>query len=149
MNCAAANVDLVNGVARPQIFAFDTENAVINVTGTASMASELEFTVFEGDWRSLRAQGYRGLAPDGFYSEDYQVFQGTAKERLMRAIRTGMEAAGIPIEASKGEGVPNRRLLRCPPLRGPPAARGCDSLRRAILRGRDPCTAARKRVHAQ
>ncbi|KAA1348654.1 AsmA family protein, partial [Escherichia coli] len=32
VNCAAANVDLVNGVARPQIFAFDTENAVINIT---------------------------------------------------------------------------------------------------------------------
>jgi glutamine synthetase len=75
---------------------------------TATMASELEFTVFEGDWRSLRAKGYRGLAPDGFYSEDYQVFQGTGKEGLMRAIRTGMEAAGIPIEASKGEGGPGQ-----------------------------------------
>ncbi len=74
----------------------------------ATMASELEFTVFEGDWRALRARGYRGLAPDGFYSEDYQVFQTTAKERLMRAIRTGMEAAGIPIEASKGEGGPGQ-----------------------------------------
>ena len=75
---------------------------------SATMASELEFTVFEGDWRSLRAQGYRGLAPDGFYSEDYQVFQGTGKEGLMRAIRTGMEAADIPIEASKGEGGPGQ-----------------------------------------
>ena len=46
VNCAAANVDLVNGVARPQLFAFDTENAVINVTGTASMASEqLDLTI--------------------------------------------------------------------------------------------------------
>nr|WP_264185623.1 glutamine synthetase family protein [Roseicella aerolata] len=75
---------------------------------SATMASELEFTVFEGDWRSLRAKGYRGLAADGFYSEDYQVFQGTGKEGLMRAIRTGMEAAGIPIEASKGEGGPGQ-----------------------------------------
>ena len=40
VNCAAANLDIVNGVARPQIFAFDTENALINVTGTASFASE-------------------------------------------------------------------------------------------------------------
>ena len=40
VNCAAANLDLVNGVARPQIFAFDTENALVNVTGTASFASE-------------------------------------------------------------------------------------------------------------
>ncbi|MEN1424196.1 AsmA family protein, partial [Pseudomonas aeruginosa] len=36
VNCAAANLDIPNGVARPQIFAFDTENALINVTGTAS-----------------------------------------------------------------------------------------------------------------
>jgi len=46
VNCAAANIDLVNGVARPQIFAFDTENAVINITGSASMASEqLDLTI--------------------------------------------------------------------------------------------------------
>ncbi|WP_058910486.1 AsmA family protein [Entomohabitans teleogrylli] len=46
INCAAANLDLVNGVARPQIFAFDTENALINVTGTASMANErLDLTI--------------------------------------------------------------------------------------------------------
>jgi glutamine synthetase len=75
---------------------------------TATMASELEFTVFEGDWRTLRRQAYRGLTPDGLYSEDYQVFQSTGKERLMSAIRSGMEAARIPIEASKGEGGPGQ-----------------------------------------
>ena len=31
VNCAAANLNIANGVARPQIFAFDTENALINV----------------------------------------------------------------------------------------------------------------------
>ena len=46
VNCAAANMDLVNGVARPRIFAFDTENAIINVTGTASMVAEqLDLTI--------------------------------------------------------------------------------------------------------
>lgn len=46
VNCAAANLDVVNGVARAQIFAFDTENALINVTGTASFASEqLDLTI--------------------------------------------------------------------------------------------------------
>ncbi|KNC11154.1 hypothetical protein AC791_04260 [Klebsiella sp. RIT-PI-d] len=46
VNCAAANLDIKNGVARPQIFAFDTENALINVTGTASFASEqLDLTI--------------------------------------------------------------------------------------------------------
>lgn len=46
VNCAAANLNIVNGVARPQIFAFDTENALINVTGSASFASEqLDLTI--------------------------------------------------------------------------------------------------------
>ena len=46
VNCAAANLDIANGVARPQVFAFDTENALINVTGTASFASEqLDLTI--------------------------------------------------------------------------------------------------------
>src|SRR4051794_30708395 len=90
---------------------------------SATMASELEFTVFEGDWRSLRRRGYRDLAPDGFYSEDYQVFQGTGKEGLIRAIRTGMEAAGIPIEASKGEGGPGQAEIT---LRHAPALESAD-----------------------
>ncbi|MGS3448354.1 AsmA family protein [Klebsiella electrica] len=46
VNCAAANINVTNGVARPQIFAFDTENALINVTGTASFAAEqLDLTI--------------------------------------------------------------------------------------------------------
>ncbi|MDO1920639.1 AsmA family protein, partial [Escherichia coli] len=48
-NCAAAHLDIAHGVARPQVFAFYTENAVIHVSGTASFASEqLEFTIDPG-----------------------------------------------------------------------------------------------------
>ncbi|MEX9253519.1 AsmA family protein [Pseudenterobacter timonensis] len=54
VNCAAANIDLVNGVARPQIFAFDTENAVINVTGTASMASEQMDLTIDPESKGIR-----------------------------------------------------------------------------------------------
>ncbi|MGS9174451.1 AsmA family protein, partial [Salmonella enterica subsp. enterica serovar Infantis] len=44
--CGAANLNIANGVARPHIFAFDTENALINVTGTARFASEqLDLTI--------------------------------------------------------------------------------------------------------
>ncbi len=40
VNCAAANLNIANGVARDRKFLlFDTENALINVTGTASFAS--------------------------------------------------------------------------------------------------------------
>src|SRR3954471_20374161 len=85
----------------------------------AMMASELEFYLFDGDWKEARRSHYRGLAPDGFYSEDYQVFQTSAKERLMRSVRNGMEEAGIPVEASKGEGGPGQaeiNLLHAPAL---------------------------------
>jgi glutamine synthetase len=85
----------------------------------AMMASELEFYLFDGDWKEARRSHYRGLAPDGFYSEDYQVFQTSAKERLMRSVRNGMEAAGIPIECSKGESGPGQteiNLLYAPAL---------------------------------
>lgn len=40
INCAATDVKLQNGVATPNLFVFDTENAVINVTGNANFASE-------------------------------------------------------------------------------------------------------------
>lgn len=46
INCAAANLDLRNGVATPRIFAFDTENALINVTGSTNFGSErLDLTI--------------------------------------------------------------------------------------------------------
>ena len=46
INCAAANLDLRGGVATPRIFAFDTENALINVTGNTNFASErLDLTI--------------------------------------------------------------------------------------------------------
>ncbi|MCT4715729.1 AsmA family protein [Enterobacteriaceae bacterium H18W14] len=46
INCAAANLDLRGGIATPRIFAFDTENALINVTGTTNFANErLDLTI--------------------------------------------------------------------------------------------------------
>jgi hypothetical protein len=46
INCAAANLDLRGGVATPRIFAFDTENSLINVTGTTNFATErLDLTI--------------------------------------------------------------------------------------------------------
>jgi glutamine synthetase len=67
------------------------------------MASELEFFLFTQSFETLHAAGYRGLAPIGPYNEDYHIFQTTKEEDVMRAIRTGLNAAGIPVESSKGE----------------------------------------------
>jgi uncharacterized protein involved in outer membrane biogenesis len=40
INCAAADVKLKDGLATPDLFVFDTENAVINIDGTVNFKSE-------------------------------------------------------------------------------------------------------------
>ena len=67
------------------------------------MASELEFFLFTDSYAEIHAAGYRGMKPIGPYNEDYHVFQTTKEEAVMRAIRTGLNGAGIPVESSKGE----------------------------------------------
>jgi len=67
------------------------------------MASELEFFLFRDTYEEAHAKGYRGIAPVSAYNEDYHIFQTTKEEDVMRAIRTGLQGAGIPVENSKGE----------------------------------------------
>ena len=69
----------------------------------AMMASELEFFLFANSYGDLHAAGYRGMAPVSPYNEDYHIFQTTKEEEVMRAIRTGLNAAGVAVECSKGE----------------------------------------------
>ncbi|CAB3697220.1 AsmA family protein [Achromobacter pestifer] len=40
INCGAADLGMKSGVMTPRIFVFDTENAVINITGTADFKNE-------------------------------------------------------------------------------------------------------------
>lgn len=69
----------------------------------AMMASELEFFLFRQSYEELQAQGYRGMTPVSAYNQDYHIFQTSKEEAVMRAIRTGLNAAGIPVESSRGE----------------------------------------------
>lgn len=69
----------------------------------AMMASELEFYLFEESYRTLHGAGYRGMTPVSPYNEDYHIFQTTKEEDVMRAIRTGLNGAGIAVESTKGE----------------------------------------------
>ncbi len=78
---------------------------------TAKTASELEFYVFDEDYRTCRDKDYRELRTAGWYIEDYHVFETTKREPLMRAIRNGMDAAGVPVEFSKGEWGPGQEEL--------------------------------------
>lgn len=69
----------------------------------AFMATELEFFLFDQTYEQAQASGYRNLKPASAYNEDYHIFQTTKEEDVMRAIRNGLQGAGIPVENSKGE----------------------------------------------
>lgn len=77
----------------------------------AFMASELEFYLFDETYESARAKSYRNLATAGNYIEDYHIFQTSKEENVMRAIRNGLEGAGIPVENSKGEWGPGQEEI--------------------------------------
>ncbi|HSE96448.1 MAG TPA: glutamine synthetase family protein [Methylomirabilota bacterium] len=67
------------------------------------VASELELYLFRESFAEARAKRYQDLTPVSHYAEDYHIFQTTKEEGLVRAIRNGMEGAGVPVEFSKGE----------------------------------------------
>lgn len=77
----------------------------------AKMASELEFYVFDDDFRTARDKRYHNVQAAGWYNEDYHVFETTKREKLLRAIRNGIDAAGIPVQESKGEWSPGQEEL--------------------------------------
>ena len=70
---------------------------------TIKCGSELEFLLFRDSYEEAQAAGYAGLTPHSAYVEDYHVLQTTRDEYLIRAIRNGVDNAGIPVEFSKGE----------------------------------------------
>lgn len=69
----------------------------------AYAATELEFLVFDDNYRQAWAGGYRGLTPATDYNADYGLVAGARLEPLLRDIRLGMAGAGMRCEGVKGE----------------------------------------------
>ncbi len=67
------------------------------------VASEIEFYLFNDTYDEAHAKGYRDLSPHSPWLEDYHVLQTTKDEYIIGQIRRGLEAAGVPVEFSKGE----------------------------------------------
>ena len=65
--------------------------------------SELEFYLFRDSYEEAAGRRYQGLRPNSTYIMDYHMLQTTKDEWIIRQIRNGMVAAGIPVEFSKGE----------------------------------------------
>ncbi|MBF9044297.1 glutamine synthetase [Rhodobacterales bacterium HKCCE4037] len=67
------------------------------------MATELEFFLFQGTHDEIAASGFRALRPISHYNEDYNIFQTSKEEPVMRPIRNHLRAMGVPVEGTKGE----------------------------------------------
>ena len=77
----------------------------------AMTASELEFYLFDETYREISERGFCNPKTAGAYIEDYHIFQTTKEEKVLRAMRNGLEGAGIPVENSKGEWGPGQEEL--------------------------------------
>ncbi len=75
------------------------------------VGSELEFYLLKESYAQAAAQHYRELTPSVPYILDYHVLATSYDEALIRQIRNGMEAAGIPVESSKGEAWPGQQEI--------------------------------------
>lgn len=67
------------------------------------MAAEIEFYLFADSYAAAAAKGYRDLTPGASGILDYQLRAGGADEPVIADIRAALEAAGVPVEMSKGE----------------------------------------------
>src|SRR5882672_2782450 len=77
----------------------------------AYCASELEFYLFDESYEAIHAKRYHKPKTAGYYIEDYHILQTTKEEGVMRAIRRGLQGAGIPVENSKGEWGPGQEEI--------------------------------------
>jgi glutamine synthetase len=69
----------------------------------AKAASELEYFLYENDYRQAAERKYQGLTSAGWYIEDYHLLQGTREESYNAEVRRFLRDSGIPPENSKGE----------------------------------------------
>lgn len=69
----------------------------------AYIASELEFHLFDEDYRSITKKDFRNLSSSSDYLIDYHILQPGRDEDFLRRLRNEMTEAGITIECSKGE----------------------------------------------
>jgi glutamine synthetase len=76
---------------------------------TPMFGSELEFYLLKETYAEAHEKHYRDLTPSVPYILDYHILATTYDELLLRQIRNHMQAAGIPVESSKGEAWPGQQ----------------------------------------
>jgi len=76
---------------------------------TPKFGSELEFYLLKETYAEAHAKRYEDLTPSVPYILDYHILATTYDEPFLRQIRNHMQAAGIPVESSKGEAWPGQQ----------------------------------------
>ena len=70
---------------------------------SSQIAGELEFYLFEQDYRRAWRTQYRGMTPSSDYRIDYHTLQPGKDEHFFGAIRRLFPLAGVGVESSHGE----------------------------------------------
>ena len=68
----------------------------------ARFATHTSLHVFEHDYDAARARSYRGLTREGVAGQAYNILESGRQESLLRAVRTHLAAANVPVLESAG-----------------------------------------------
>ncbi|WP_051816634.1 glutamine synthetase family protein [Kitasatospora sp. NRRL B-11411] len=75
---------------------------------TPQVGIETEFVLYEGTVRDTESSGWRRLRPAAGGNRDYALDQPSVVREFGRRLRQVLAAAGLPVEAVKGEGAPGQ-----------------------------------------
>jgi glutamine synthetase len=101
--CDVVNEDGSPVVASPRQVLIAQYERAAEMGYTPFFASELEFYLYKETYAEAHEKGYNDLTPTIPYILDYHILATTMDEQYLGPIRRGMQAAGIPVEFSKGE----------------------------------------------
>jgi glutamine synthetase len=101
--CDVVNHDGSPVVASPRQVLIAQYERAQEMGYTPYFASELEFYLYKESYAEAWEKGFNDLTPTIPYILDYHVLATTMDEAYLGPIRRGMQAAGIPVEFSKGE----------------------------------------------
>ena len=101
--CDVANHDGTPVVASPRQILIAQYERAQEMGYAPYFASELEFYLYKESYAEAHEKDYRDLTPTIPYILDYHVLATTMDDQYLAQIRRGMQAAGIPVEFSKGE----------------------------------------------
>lgn len=95
INCAAADVGIRSGLATPRLFVFDTENAIINISGTTNFATERLDLSIDPESKGMRVLTLRSplYVKGTFKHPDAGVKAGPLIARGVAAVALGVVVA--------------------------------------------------------